>query len=225
MREFIFNKLLAFSPHFIKRKLLKFKLAYRLFSKKNSYLVKTGYIDSIVDNSLLVRGEYLPWFNFGFINFLKERLHKDLTVFEYGSGASTLFFAERVGKIISVEYDKKWYAKVNEMLGNRQNSTVYFQESDENYPKAIAHLAKGRTFDIIVIDGRKRVASAKNAITFLSEQGVLLFDDTQRAYYQEALDYYKENGFKSLTFSGLKPSGFGEDRTTLLYRANNCLGI
>lgn len=225
MKESFFNKLVTISPHFIKTKLLKFKLAYRLFSKKESYLVKTGYIDSIIDNSLLVRGEYLPWFNFGFIDFLEERLHKDLTVFEYGSGASTLFFAERVREIISVEYDEKWYVRVTEMLGSRQNCTVCFQKLDENYPKAIIDLAKGKTFDIIVIDGRKRVASAKIAMKFLSETGVLLFDDSQRGYYQEALAYYQEKGFSSLTFSGLKPSGFGVDKTTLLYRPNNCLGL
>ncbi len=38
---------------------------------------------------------------------------KNLVLFEFGSGNSTLFFAERVKNVISVEHNKEWYQIVN----------------------------------------------------------------------------------------------------------------
>ena len=37
-----------------------------------------------------------PWISFGAILFLEKILKKDMQVYEYGSGGSTLFFAQRV---------------------------------------------------------------------------------------------------------------------------------
>ena len=41
---------------------------------------------------------------------------------------STIFFAEHVGDVISVEYDKEWFTKINCIAP--QNVTIIFCEKD-----------------------------------------------------------------------------------------------
>ncbi len=203
------------------------KLGYALVSSEHSYLVQTGYVDSRLDYSLLDRKQAcLPWMNYPLIDFLEEKLNKDMTVFEYGSGYSTLFFAQRTKRVASVEYNSEWYHKVKKMLGEKtSNAQVHYQELNATYPYAIEKQLKGEKCDILVIDGRKRVKCAKIGFDHLSDSGVLIFDDTYRKYYQEGIQFYLDKGFKSIRFKGLKPTGFGTDETIVLYRDNNCLGI
>jgi predicted O-methyltransferase YrrM len=41
-----------------------------------------------------------------------------MTVYEYGSGGSTLFFAKLVGRVVSIEHEPKWCAALQaELLG------------------------------------------------------------------------------------------------------------
>jgi len=42
------------------------------------------------------------------IRFLERRLSNSLEVFEFGSGNSTLWWAERVSRIDSCEHDAQW---------------------------------------------------------------------------------------------------------------------
>src|SRR3972149_6096643 len=43
----------------------------------------------------------IPWVTYSFLDFIKVRLTKKLDVFEFGSGNSTLFFADKVNCVTS----------------------------------------------------------------------------------------------------------------------------
>src|SRR4051812_14883663 len=45
----------------------------------------------------------IPWFSYAAIDFLDAALRTNMTVFEYGSGGSTLFFAKRAKSVFTVE--------------------------------------------------------------------------------------------------------------------------
>jgi protein-L-isoaspartate O-methyltransferase len=51
--------------------------------------------------------------NYSVVEFLRQRLTKNMLLFEYGSGYSTLFFSKLVKKVVSVEYDKDWYERMS----------------------------------------------------------------------------------------------------------------
>ena len=68
------------------------------------YLVKIGWFNSFDSKSPV--DDYhnpLPWVTYSFIDFIKERLKKQHTVFEFGSGNSTYFYAKYAGIVVSVE--------------------------------------------------------------------------------------------------------------------------
>src|SRR5512143_3931277 len=68
-----------------------------------------GWVRSRRENrSVDVNGQPIPWMTYSAIEFLTRRVRKDLTVFEFGCGASTLWWAARVARVVSVEHDPGW---------------------------------------------------------------------------------------------------------------------
>ncbi len=150
-------------------------------------------------------------------------MNKNQNLFEYGSGYSTVFFAERIQSVTSVEYDNEWYEKAKELINDFSNTEIIFQELNEDYPKTINKT--DRKYELVIIDGRNRVKCALNSFEHLTSDGVLILDDSSRDEYQEIWDFYLGKGFREITFQGLKPNGFSIDHTTVFYRDGNCLGI
>jgi len=75
----------------------------------------------------------IPWLTLKAIKWLEKNLKPNMTVFEYGSGGSTIFIAKRVSKIVSVEHDSFWYNKVLEVMKEKSiyNCKYILLEPDE----------------------------------------------------------------------------------------------
>lgn len=77
------------------------KVLSALLSQRDfGYLSEIGWFESFKSLKSLDRnGNPIPWFSYPFIDFLTPRLSKELVLFEFGSGNSTLFFAEKLKKL------------------------------------------------------------------------------------------------------------------------------
>ncbi|WP_316797154.1 FkbM family methyltransferase [Pedobacter agri] len=189
-----------------------------------------GYLSSIgwftaFDHKQAVdgAGKALPWVTYSFIDFIKERINKALHIFEYGSGNSTIFYAERAGSVTSVEHDKGWYEKVKGTSPANAEMIYCELQRDGEYAKKAALL--GKKFDIIIVDGRDRVRCCKYSLDALTPNGVIVLDDSEREVYENARVLLKDKGFKEISFSGISPGLFYEKATSVFYKADNCLGI
>ena len=58
----------------------------------------------------------IPWYCFDAIEFLQKNLTKNHIIFEFGCGASTLFFASKVKKVVSLESNRKWFEIITSIL-------------------------------------------------------------------------------------------------------------
>ncbi|MGD9562028.1 MAG: FkbM family methyltransferase [Pyrinomonadaceae bacterium] len=161
--------------------------------------------------------------NYSIVSFLEKRLSKELSVFEYGSGYSTVFYSRLAGEVTSIEYDKEWFDIISGRVG--ANVEVRFAASDVDGAYCRSINVDMKKYDVVIVDGRDRINCMKRAFGALSESGVVLLDDSDRPRYQAAFQIAAENGFRSLDFEGLKPTGATVDRSTLFYRPNNCLNI
>ena len=196
----------------------------RLFLLQNAYLRETGWIRSLRQSAPVTKdGDPVPWMNYSIVAFLEDRLNNSMNVFEYGSGSSTLFFATKVKKITSVEYDRKWYKKV---IGfSPENAKILFCPADRNGKYCRTINDSTSSYDLVLIDGRDRLNCLKQSLLNLTPSGVIILDDSQRSAYSAAKAIASEIGLRSLTFSGLKPEGFEIEKSTIFYSENNCLGI
>ena len=146
-----------------------------------------------------------------------------MNVFEYGSGASTVWWSDHAAKVVSCEHDNKWYQKLKPILALNVDYIYFDLIPGGNYSRAVKQYYN--EFDIIVIDGRDRVNCVKNSLTSLKQNGVIVWDDSDRMAYKEGYNYLLANGFKRLDFWGLGPIIALGWCTSVFYRSNNCFGI
>jgi SAM-dependent methyltransferase len=145
----------------------------------------------------------VPWISFPAIDFIDGWLTRAHTVFEWGSGGSTLFFSARAGKVFSVEHDAGWHSAVRERLAALPNTSFSLIEPEagaaddtgfgsgarglaglsfRHYVEAIAAHPDG-AFDLVSIDGRARMACLRAAIPKVAPGGLLLLDNANYPRY------------------------------------------
>jgi hypothetical protein len=168
-------------------------------------------------------GNPIPWVTYSFIDFIKTRIGKQHTVFEFGSGNSTFFYAKYAGIVVSVEHDKEWFDKI--VSTKPENAEMIFCELVYDGAYCRMPLKLEEKFDIIIVDGRDRVNCCKQAVDALSPNGVVVLDDSERADYVLGIDFLVKKGFKELSFSGISPGLFYRKSTSVFYKDDNCLGI
>src|SRR5437763_13704224 len=66
----------------------------------------------------------LPWFSYAAIDFLDLFLEPHMTVCEYGSGGSTLFFARRTKSVLSIEANQRRVESVSRRLEQQALRTL-----------------------------------------------------------------------------------------------------
>ena len=191
---------------------------------ESGYLRDEGWFKSFdLKQPLDKHGNSIPWFTYPAIDFLRERLKKDMCVFEYGCGNSTLFFSERVNEIISVETSFDWHNKIKQKLNSNCNLIIYNEKSAFEYAETIKQFNKN--FDIIIVDAIKRNEVIKVAVDYLNPTGVLILDNSNVDEYKEGIDFMLNKDFKKLDFWGIQAGYFNKTCTTIFYKSDNCLGI
>jgi len=183
------------------------------------------------NNSLL---DASPWISFTVIKFLDKYLKSDMKVFEYGSGGSTLFFAKRVEKVVSIEHHKLWFEKVNQYLKELKLANIKYnlfependpdfhkkniadpgdyisddQDSvEKNYEKYVKSIDQfpDAYFDVVSIDGRARPSCCKHALPKIKKGGYLIFDNVEIPHYANSLNLLKPDEWDVKRFFGLVP--------------------
>jgi hypothetical protein len=175
-----------------------------------------------------------PWWTFRSADMVAAHLRQrpEALVFEWGSGASTVWLAKRAATVIAVEHDAEWAEQVRPMLGaNARVDTVVptqavpgggirsskpgNEELDFTaYVKAIDE--HPGPFDLIVVDGRAREACLQRALPKLAAGGLLVFDNVDRVRYRKAIE--AEEGIEVAITRGLTPSLPYPTRTALITR-------
>lgn len=149
--------------------------------------------------SVDAQGVPQPWFTLSVVQWLGPRVRPTDRVFEYGAGGSTLWFGARVERVVSVEDDPSWARYVRA----RASECVTVQE--EPYGESYIHapLAFDDAFDIVVVDGTDpRNPCAEVAVEVVAEDGIVIWDNSDRPDYGNALQHLHDHGFGRVDFFG-----------------------
>ncbi|MGI8806345.1 MAG: class I SAM-dependent methyltransferase [Acidimicrobiales bacterium] len=184
-------------------------------------LVEQGWYRSFkTERPVDKNGRPLPWYTYPCRAFLESRLTPSMRVFEYGSGMSTLWYAERVAEVVSVEHDPEWGKIVREQAP--ANCKIVLTPNDDSYLHAITEYPP---FDVVVVDGMQRPKAAIAALDGLKPDGVMVWDNSEWDEFNDAFPTLQTNGFKQIPFTGIGPVNRFAWETSVLYRDDNCLGI
>jgi len=191
----------------------------------NNYLKPKGWFESKFKRMPVDKtGDPIPWFTYASIFFINQKLvGKSFSVFEFGSGNSTLFFASRVKNIVSIEYDESYFNKISEKLLEHENVTYNLATLGKDYYQQILNYKN--EFEVIIIDGRERNLCAKNCLEALTDNGIIIWDNSDRKNYSEGYKFLQDNGFKKIDFMGHGPISTKEWQTSIYYRDGNCFDI
>lgn len=191
---------------------------------RNGYPHEVGWLLSAVRRQAVDgNGRPLPWLSYPAIHFLEHRYPEGVRVFEYGSGNSTLWWAERAREVVTVEHYRPWCERMRARVPANVDLVYCPHEPAGTY--AGTARARGGGFDVVVIDGRQRAACAAVAPAALAPSGVVVFDDTERERYGPALEALAAARFRRIDFRGMRPIHAGGGTTSILYREGNCLGL
>ncbi len=205
----MFKKLKKVIGYFIHLKTSRLLLSLM----NNGYLKDMGWLNSELSGLPVDKdNKPIPWCTYSYINFITPFLSKEKSVFEFGAGYSTLFYASKVKSVISVDHDENWIKTLKKRVLN--NVSLYHYNLNSGYTTSISNHDK--LFDIIIIDGRKRVECIKNSFDKITAQGVIVLDDSEREYYKEGIDFLKGKGFKKIDFWGISP-GYIHNKCTTLF--------
>src|SRR5437868_6561806 len=86
----------------------------------------------------------VPWMTYPAISYLNQFDFSKRNVFEYGCGQSTLYWAGRSGRVISVEHDRAWFEKVRSQA---PSSAEIFHAENRPYVETVRYKAP---HDVIV---------------------------------------------------------------------------
>lgn len=201
------------------------KSAYAEFCMKDrGYLYNCGWYRSYKEGKCVdLEGNPIPWITYPAMSFINGKVKKEMEVFEYGSGYSTLWWASKTKKVYSVEHEKKWFEIVKSFMPENVELFNIDLEQGGYYSCKIREFS--RKFDIVVIDGRDRKNCSYNSINALKEDGIIIFDNSDRNEYKEGYEFLNSNNFKRIDFWGIGPLSPYSYCTSVFYRKNNCFGI
>jgi predicted O-methyltransferase YrrM len=145
------------------------------------------YVDNRIREILYRRAHpEEPWLTPGAIKTLGTLLQPTDRGAEFGSGRSTVWFAERVAALTSVEHDASWHQTVTNKLKERGFDNVECILAHEDQPmERGGESAYARTalafadvsLDFALVDGHYRDYSSKYIMPKIKPGGMLIIDN------------------------------------------------
>jgi len=175
----------------------------------------------------------VPWWTYRAIDEVERWLGARPTparVFEYGSGASTVWLARRASEVHSVEHHRGFGEMMAAELAQFDHVTLQIVEPAVSESPVVGSAKEGHRgldfadyvaainsveghFDLVVVDGRAREACLEAAQRRLAPDGVVVFDNSRRRRYREAI---RASGLLERRFPGLTPTLPYPEQTSIL---------
>lgn len=188
-----------------------------------------------VHDSLAIAELDVPWWTYRAVDVVEAWLSarsRPIRVFEYGSGASTLWLSRRADEIITVEHHRGFAEHMAPILAAQGNIELRIVEPVKSGSPAVPSHKEGHggldfsdyvaaidstegSFDVVVIDGRAREACLRAALPRLAPDGIIVFDNSRRLRYRKAI---RTAGVHERRLPGLTPTLPYPEQTSILTR-------
>lgn len=156
----------------------------------------------------------IPWYTYPAIEYLKQFDFSDKNIFEYGSGNSSIFWASLAKSVTSLEKDASWFEVISKSKSSNLN--IILKEQKSEYVNFIE--SGNILYDLIVIDGAYRYDCAKVAVKYLSDDGFIVVDNSER--YPKLCSDIRNNNLIQVDFFGFGPINYYTWTTSLFFQRN-----
>lgn len=161
-------------------------------------------------------GDPIPWYTYPAIDYLNQLDFRKKSIFEWGSGNSSLFWSKRAESIVSIEDNEFWYQKIKSL--KKENQKILLIIDKEEYINAITK--QYIKYDIIIIDGLYRYECSKIATQYLEEGGMIILDNSD--WYPKTAEVLRKADLIQVDFHGFGPIvGFTTTTSIFIHRKFN----
>jgi hypothetical protein len=167
------------------------------------------------------------------LKWINENIRPSETLFEWGSGGSTFWFADRVKELYSVEHSLPFFSYVKEhyLYENYDNINMLFAPEDaqahskykdyydersyKRYCESILAYPS-RSFDWVIINGKARTVCLELAFSVIKYGGIIVVNDTDKIEYGTAVSKYRSKAIEVFDFKGFKMPFMRQGHTTIM---------
>ena len=91
-------------------------------------------IERTIDEKVCLdrNGNPIPWYTYPAIEYLSQFDYSRKTIFEFGCGNSSLFWASRAERVVSIEDNLQWFEKWQAAF-HEENLDVRWRDEGEGY--------------------------------------------------------------------------------------------
>lgn len=120
-----------------------------------------------------LEGRTMPWWTRPSLEWLASLPLKELTIFEYGCGISSMWFIHNVFASFGVDHNVDWLP---------DEDGYWYTTSKKEYINSPGHIdAALRKYDLIIIDGIHRDECTEYALQWLKPGAYLICDNFEQA--------------------------------------------
>jgi hypothetical protein len=176
--------------------------------------------------------DQIPCISFAAIAFLKKIVNENMSVYEWGSGGSTLFWSNHTKEVISIEHEKNWFNILDDIIKNQKKTNITYKfiaskaddNSEEiNTPDFMPSVSENyifmdlknyvqdidqypdESFDIVLINGRSRSSCVLHGMRKVKKGGYLILGNSERKHYQGVLQLLEKNEWEKYDFFSPTP--------------------
>ena len=180
---------------------------------------RTGHFRSSLRRAAVSKsGDPLPWYTYPCIDFLAHRPWDGASVLEFGAGQSTLWWARRARRVVALEGDPGWAARLRRRISGNVELHLVAMDGPracvESVERALAD-GSGGPFDVVVIDGLWRAEMIGIAARVVSPHGIIVCDDAEGYGFHEG---FLGRDFLRVDFFGHAPGVILPHCTSICFR-------
>jgi len=134
-----------------------------------------------------------PWLTRDAVRMLDQFLRPDMKGFEWGSGKSTIWLAQRLSSLVSVEHNPEWFEIVRQMARkNRLSNVDQRLASHSPYAHQISEFPDSY-FDVILIDGELRDSCIRESARKINVGGYICLDNADSEFDVMPFNAFKQH--------------------------------
>jgi len=165
------------------------------------FLKKYGFYNSIVNQFPCDSNKNsLPWYTYSSIEYLNNIDFSNCSIFEWGSGSSSIYWSTKANNVVSVEHDQLWFKKL--VIRKKNNMTILLKKSKKEYVEVLKE--SNKKYNVIIIDGEYRLDCCKNDLmNYLADGGIIILDNSD--WFPKSCKILRSKGLLQVDFSGFGP--------------------
>jgi hypothetical protein len=161
--------------------------------------------------SVDAQGREIPWYSYPAIEYLQQLDFREKSVFEFGCGNSTVYWARHAARVVSVESKRSWHDKMKPRLP--ANSELVLADSPGAYMATLVERAE--EFDVIVVDADERRACAEAALKKLRRGGLIILDNSD--WHHDSAAVLRNASLIEVDLAGFTPINNYTTTTSLFF--------